>query len=226
MSASIGILNVVSTYTYIYAFELSTEQLTIARFVSLPGILIVLPLSVYLTKLFDKKRTLICATLVTAFFMGLPFCLRLTDFFPSNDSPWLLIALFGPLFLSFLVAPLLRIVIDSHLADITDDHENRTGRRSEGIVFSIRTFSMKATSGIGGLIGCFGLDIIQFPDDAVVCEVAPKALEGLLFMSGQLYWIIVVLSIGFMAMYQLSENRHREIVAELRERRTGEVSEV
>ena len=226
ISASIGILNVVSTYTYIYAFELSTEQLTIARFVSLPGILIVLPLSVYLTKLFDKKRTLICATLVTAFFMGLPFCLRLTDFFPSNDSPWLLIALFGPLFLSFLVAPLLPIVIDSQLADITDDHEHRTGRRSEGIVFSIRTFSMKATSGIGGLIGGFGLDIIQFPDDAVVGEVAPKALEGLLFMSGPLYWIIVVLSIGFMAMYQLSENRHREIVAELRERRTGEVSEV
>jgi|TARA_B110000259_G_scaffold188451_1_gene247605 GPH family glycoside/pentoside/hexuronide:cation symporter len=224
LSISIGILIVVSTYTYIYAFELSTEQLTIQRFVSLPGILIVLPLSVYLTKLLDKKRTLIYACLVTAFFMGLPFCLRLIDFFPGNDSPLLLVALFGPLFVSYLVAPLLPIVIDSQLADITDDHEHRTGHRSEGVVFSIRTFAMKATSGIGGLIGGFGLELIEFPEQAVPGEVAQEALNGLLFMSGPLYWIIVVASIGFMAMYQLSERRHGEIVAELKVRRARDAS--
>jgi GPH family glycoside/pentoside/hexuronide:cation symporter len=209
LSISIGILIVVSTYTYIYAFELSTEQLTIQRFVSLPGILIVLPLSVYLTKLLDKKRTLIYACLVTAFFMG---------------SPLLLVALFGPLFVSYLVAPLLPIVIDSQLADITDDHEHRTGHRSEGVVFSIRTFAMKATSGIGGLIGGFGLELIEFPEQAVPGEVAQEALNGLLFMSGPLYWIIVVASIGFMAMYQLSERRHGEIVAELKVRRARDAS--
>ena len=155
--------------------------------------------------------------------MGLPHFLRMIDFFPGNDSPWLLAALFGPLFLSYLVAPLLPIVIDSQLVDIADDHEYRTGHRSEGVVFSIRTFAMKATSGIGGLIGGFGLDLIDFPENAVVGEVAPATLNGLLFMSGPLYWIIVAASIGFMAMYQLTEGRHKEILAELRVRRTRRV---
>ena len=65
----------------------------------------------------------------------------------------------------------------------------------------------------------FCLDLIEFPEQAVLGEVAPAALNGLLFMSGPLYWIIVVASIGFMAMYQLTERRHGEIVAELKVRR-------
>ena len=219
LATSGGILGMVATYTYVYAFEISTEQLTIQRFVTLPGILIAIPLSAYLTRAFDKKRTVIYACITCAFLIGLPHFLRMIDFFPGNDSPWLLIALFGPLFLGYLVLPLVPIVIDSQLVDITDDHEYRTGQRSEGVVFSVRTFAMKATSGIGGLIGGFGLDLIAFPRHAVVGDVAPDVLNGLLFMSGPLYWIIVAAGMGFMAMYQLTEVRHREILAVLRERR-------
>jgi Na+/melibiose symporter-like transporter len=219
LATSIGILGMVSTYTFIYAFEISTEQLTIQRFVTLPGILVAIPLSAYLTKRFDKKWTVIYSTIVCAFLLGLPHVLRLIDLFPDNDSPWLLVALFGPMFLAYLVAPLLPIVIDSQLVDITDDHEYRTGHRSEGVVFSIRTFAMKATSGMGGLIGGFGLDLIAFPKHAVVGEVTPEALNGLLFMSGPLYWIIAAAAMGFMAMYQLTESRHAQILTELRARR-------
>jgi GPH family glycoside/pentoside/hexuronide:cation symporter len=219
LATSIGILGMVSTYTFIYAFEISTEQLTIQRFVTLPGILVAIPLSAYLTKRFDKKWTVIYSTIVCAFLLGLPHVLRLIDLFPDNDSPWLLVALFGPMFLAYLVAPLLPIVIDSQLVDITDDHEYRTGHRSEGVVFSIRTFAMKATSGMRGLIGGFGLDLIAFPKHAVVGEVTPEALNGLLFMSGPLYWIIAAAAMGFMAMYQLTESRHAQILTELRARR-------
>ena len=88
-----------------------------------------------------------------------------------------------------------------------------------GLYFSIRTFAMKATSGIGGLIGGFGLDLIAFPKNAVVGEVAAPALNGRLFMSGPLYWMIVAAGMGFMAMYQLTESRHSEILTELRARR-------
>ena len=130
-----------------------------------------------------------------------------------------MVALFGPLFLGYLVLPLAPIVIDSQLVDITDDHEYRTGQRSEGVVFSVRTFAMKATSGIGGLIGGFGLDLISFPKNAVVGEVHEAALDGLLFMSGPLYWMIVAAGMGFMVMYQLTEARHREILQVLNERR-------
>lgn len=219
LGASFGIIAVVSTYTYIYVFEISTEQLTIQRFVTLPGILVAIPLAAWLTRLLDKKWTLIWSCSVSAVLVGLPYFLRMIDFFPANDSSWLLPALFAPLTLSYVAGALLPIVIDSQLVDVADDHEYRTGHRSEGVVFSIRTFAMKATSGVGGLVGGFGLDLIAFPKDAVVGEVAPEALNGLLFMSGPLFWVIIAVGVGFMGMYQLSERRHAEILTELRARR-------
>ena len=219
LAASFGIITVVSTYTYIYVFEISTEQLTIQRFVTLPGILVAIPLAAWLTRLLDKKWTLIWSCSVSAVLVGLPYFLRMIDFFPANDSSWLLPALFAPLTLSYVAGALLPIVIDSQLVDVADDHEYRTGHRSEGVVFSIRTFAMKATSGVGGLIGGFGLDLIAFPKNAVVGEVAPEALNGLLFMSGPLFWVIIAVGVGFMGMYQLTERRHAEILTELRARR-------
>lgn len=218
MATSGGILALVSTYTYVYAFEVSTEQLTLQRIVTLPGILIAIPLVTFLTRVLDKKLTVIVTALICAFLIGLPHTLRMFGWFPDNDSPFLLWALFGPLFLGFLALPVVPIVIDSQLVDITDDHEFRTGHRSEGVIFSIRTFAMKATSGIGGMIGGFGLELIEFPADAVVGELAPGVLNGLLFMSGPLYWIIVATGMLFMGMYQLNESRHQEILAELETR--------
>ena len=219
LAASFGIIAVVSTYTYIYVFEISTEQLTIQRFVTLPGILVAIPLAAWLTRRLDKKWTLIWSCSVSAFLVGLPYVLRMVDLFPANDSPWLLPALFAPLTLSYVPGALLPIVIDSQLVDVADDHEHRTGHRSEGVVFSIRTFAMKATSGVGGLIAGFGLDLIAFPKNAVVGEVPAEALNGLLFLSGPLFWVIIAVGVSFMGMYRLSERRHSEILRELRARR-------
>ena len=86
-------------------------------------------------------------------------------------------------------------------------------------MFSIRSFAIKATSGIGGLIGGFGLEIIGFPEDASASTLTPEVLDGLLFMTGPLYWIIVFSGMLFMALYNLNRGRHEEIMAVLEVRR-------
>lgn len=219
LATAAGVLGVVSTFTYIYAFELSTEDLTIQRLVLLPGIFLAIPITTYLTRRLDKKMTLVYSYIVVGFLVGLPHTLRMLGWFPDNDSPFLLVALFAPLLFAFLFNPVCGVVIDSQLGDITDDHEFRTGQRSEGVIFSIRTFAMKATIGLGGLIGGFGLDIVNFPENAKVGEVPEEALMGLLFMSGPLYWLIVILGICFAMLYQLTEARHKEILTVLEQRR-------
>ena len=221
MLVSGGILAVVSTYTFIYCFELSTEKLAIQRFVLLPGIFIALPLAAWLTRKLDKKLTVIYTCIVCATLVALPYSLRMIGWFPENDSQWMLWMLFGSLFLGFLALPVIPIVIDSQLADIADDHEYRTGRRSEGVIFSIRTFALKATAGFGGLVGAFGLEYINFPDNATAATLTPETINGLLFMSGPLYWMIVAVGMLFMGMYQLTEKRHKEIMTELSSRRAA-----
>ena len=108
------------------------------------------------------------------------------------------------------------IVFDSQLADVADEHEYRTGRRAEGLVFSIRTFALKATGGLGGLIGGFGLEIIDFPENATREMLTTEMLNGLFFMTGPLYWIIVVAGMAFMGLYNLNEKRHGGMIEELK----------
>lgn len=219
IAAGSAILGMVSTYTYIYAYALSTEAMAIAGFAKLPGIAVALPLATFMTRWLDKKQTVITISLLSAGFIGLPHILRMLGWFPGNDSPFLLWMLFGPMFLGFMIMPVVAIVVDSQLVDIADDHELKTGRRSEGVVFSVRTFAMKATAGLGGMIGGFALEIIGFPQDAKVGELAESTVNGLLIINGPLYIGIYALGVLFMAMYRLNEERHQEILTALAERR-------
>ncbi len=226
MAVSFGIWGIVGTYAYLYGFELSTEQMSIQRLLMLPGMFLALPLATWLGRKLDKKQTVIFSNLFGAFFVGLPLTLKLFGFFPGNDSTWMLVVLFGCLFVGFLVYPVAAIIIDSQLADITDEHELRTGRRAEGIVFSIRTFMLKATGGLGGLFGGMGLAYIGFPEKATREMLTPEIIDGLFFMCGPLYWILVAVGMGIMAMHNLNETRHGEIMNELKERRAAQQGEL
>ena len=219
MLVSGGILGVVSTYTFIFGFDLTTEELTIQRIVMVPGMLVALPLAAWFTRRFDKKRTVIYTCIVCGTLIGLPHTLKMIGLFPANESIWLLPSLFGCLLLGFLVLPVVPIVIDSQLADVADEHEYRTGRRAEGVVFSIRAFALKATAGVGGLIGGFGLDLIGFPENATKDMLTPEMLDGLFFMCGPLYWIIVGAGMLFMGLYSLDRKTHDAMMDELRARR-------
>ena len=113
------------------------------------------------------------------------------------------------------------IVIDSQLVDIADEHELNTGKRAEGMIFSIRTFAIKMTLGIGGLMGGFGLELINFPEDASAATLDLAVIDGLLWMTGPLYIAILYTGICFCFMYRLDRKRHQEIIEVLESRRAG-----
>ena len=87
------------------------------------------------------------------------------------------------------------------------------------MVYAFRTFSIKATSSLGNLIGGFGLEIIGFPDNATTETITQETLNGLFFMMGPLYWMICFTGMLFMGMYQLNKTKHAEIIKELKERK-------
>ena len=219
LAISGGVISVVATYTFVYAFDFTTEQIALRDFVRLPGALLVVVVSAWLTRLMDKKYTVIFTISVTAFLIGLPYCLRLLGWFPENGTIWLLLAFFGIWGIGFITLAVVPVVIDSQLVDVADEHELKTGNRAEGAIFAIRTFAIKMTQGLGGLIGGFGLQIIGFPEDAATQGVSQEAIDGLLFMMGPLYYIIVYGGMGFAFMYRIDKKRHEEILRELEARR-------
>ena len=75
------------------------------------------------------------------------------------------------------------------------------------------------TQGLGGLIAGFGLEWIDFPEQASAENLTPEMINGLLFMMGPLYYIIVYGGLGFAFLYRIDRKRHAEILAELAARR-------
>lgn len=217
--AGLGILGIVATYAYIYVYELSSEAMFWAGAAKVPGVLVALPLLAFLTRRMDKKHILILATLTTCILISLPHHLKMLDIFPANDSPFILFALFVPLLLGYMIFPVSAIIIDSQLVDVADQHELNTGERSEGVIFSVRSFGIKATSGVGGLLGGFGLEYIGFPENAEVGGMAEETLSGLLFLNGPLYLIIYLVAVVCMTMYKIDKQTHENILAELESKR-------
>lgn len=218
--SGLGILGVVATYAYIYVYELSSEAMFWAGAAKVPGVIVAIPLLAYLSRSLEKKTIFIMATLVTCIMISLPHNMKMLDLFPANDSPFILFALFVPLLLGYMIFPVSAIIIDSQLVDVADQHELRTADRSEGVIFSVRSFGIKATQGVGGLLAGFGLEFIGFPEKAEVGGVAEDTLTGLLFLNGPLYLVIYLTAVLFMTLYQIDKATHRQILHELEARRS------
>lgn len=219
LAISGGVLEVVGTYGRLYGFAFTTEQLALLRFMTLPGILLCVPLSIWLTRRLDKKLTVVVTIMASCLLVGLPYTLKLMDLFPANHSPASLPLFFAINVLGYIALPVVPIVIDSQLVDVADEHELRTGARAEGMIFSARLFAVKASNGIGSVIGGLGLEAINFPKNASAATLSPQVVDGLMFMMGPLYYIIVFTGVGLALMYTINRSRHDEILRALEARR-------
>jgi GPH family glycoside/pentoside/hexuronide:cation symporter len=119
-------------------------------------------------------------------------------------------------FLISICAGIIFPLLWSMYADIADYSEWKNGRRATGLIFSSSSMSQKFGWTIGGaltgwLLGAFGFKANEVQADA--------AQNGILLMLSFLPAIGSILSIIFIAMYPLSEERIATISAELEQRR-------
>ena len=96
----------------------------------------------------------------------LPILLRLLDLFPANASPALMPMLFVFNLVTITLVIMSGILGSSMIADIVEDSELSTGRRSEGVFVAANAFVQKAVSGIGIFSSTMLLAVIGFPSDA------------------------------------------------------------
>lgn len=219
LAISGGILGVVGAYAMLYGFQFATEQMAIQRFVTLPGVLLSVPLALWLSRRLDKKYTVIAMITVSCLLVGSPYVLKLLGLFPPTGSDAALPTFFALHTLAYIALPVVPIVINSQMVDIADEHELNTGNRAEGLIFSIRLFALKATNGLGAMVAGIGLEVIGFPRDARPENLDPEVVDGLMFMMGPLYYLIVFAGLGFALFYRIDRKRHAEILTALETRR-------
>lgn len=105
------------------------------------------------------------------------------------------------------------ISLASMVADCVEYGEWKTGKRSEGMVFSSNIFKTKLASAIGGALCGYVLAFVGYKANEVQTV---KALTGIHWMYSIIPGIIAMCSILYLRKYNLTENEYEVILEDLK----------
>lgn len=174
-----------------------------------------------LTRNAGKKRGAIIIGFVA--FLGAPLLILLKLLGVMNG--WSASAIFWFVFVAqsldvgLIIA--FQILTTSMAADLVEQAELRTARRSEGVLTGVSTFVRKIVSGLGVLGAGLLLSFAQFPPGAKPGEVPAAAVN----MLGALY-VPVILSlwmamVAAIAWYRVDRASHEETLRQIAERKAA-----
>lgn len=214
----VGVDNALNIYVNQYFWELEDSQFLLMTIAAPIGLILGSPLVRPLHERFDKRTSLVFGSAGWAALQVVPVALRLWGWFPENGAPSLVPTLVAFKFCQGVIVQQALVSFGSMMADVTDEHELTTGRRTEGIFFGAVAFSGKLSSGLGTFIGGVGLDLIAFPRGTSVetaADVAPQTIAQLGLLSGPIVAGFGVVSVWCYTHYRLDRARHAEIIAAL-----------
>ena len=215
----VGVQSALGLYMGNYFWNLASAELRWIVLAAPVGIMFGAPFTRLINRRFDKKPSVVLGTAWYAFFALSPPTLRLLGWFPENGDPVLVPLLVAMTIVGGMGVVQALVSAGSMMADIADEHEFESGRRQEGIFFGALSFSGKAASGLGNLVGGFGLDLIAFPERAIPGEVPAAVVDRLGLLYGPLVMVFAVVAVWCYSHYRLTRKRHEEILAALAARR-------
>lgn len=171
------------------------------------------------SKRMGKKRGAILVGLVAFLGSPLPIVLRLLGLLPENGDPLLFwfVAITNTLDVALIIC--FQILTSAMIADLVEQSELRTGRRSEGLFFSAVSFVRKTVLGLGLLAASMVLTLADFPAKAVAGEVSADALWRLGAFYVPTILALWMTMIAVISTYRLDRAGHEENLRKLAERR-------
>ena len=111
------------------------------------------------------------------------------------------------------------VAIMSKIGDLIDENELLQGVRQEGLYYSARAFFAKASNSVGHFFAGIMLEYyVDLPFQAVPGELDPDTLTRLGITAGPIMGIAAIVSLLIYSRYNLSRDRHQEIIQEIRKR--------
>ncbi len=162
------------------------------------------------TRTIGKKRGAMLIGMVAFLGAPLPIMLRLLGVLPPNGDPFVFwfVLMAGMIDVGLIIC--FQILSSSMLADLVEQAQLRTGRRSEGIFFAAATFIRKSVQGLGVITAGFVLTAAKFPAGASPADVPPDALWrlGAFYVPSILaFWMSMM---AVMATYRLTREEHED----------------
>jgi GPH family glycoside/pentoside/hexuronide:cation symporter len=210
-----GVSTSLNLYFNTFFWELGTGQIGLLTAPLLVSAAIALAIAPRLSRKFGKKRSAIGVAGIAFVGAPLPVGLRLLDLFPANGTDALFYSLlcFNVIEVTLIIAA--AILISSMVADIVEESELATGRRSEGVFFAARSFAQKAVHGVGTFSATMILAAVDFPRDAGPGEVPAEVIRNLGLVYVPVMMLVYLIALGFLTGYRISRETHAENLQQL-----------
>jgi len=155
-----------------------------------------------------KKRAVIMLGVAAFTIAPMPVALRLAGVMPENGDPLLfpLIAAINTFDLALIIA--LLAISYSMTADLVENIQLRTGRRSEGVLYAAVTFTRKANQGLGAFVGGLVLSAVSFPNGAEPGTVSDDTLLTLGLIYVPVLWALWTAMLFAISRYRIGKDEH------------------
>lgn len=214
---SAGVSTSLNIYFYTFFWEFDSLQLGLLQLPLFASAAVALIVAPQLSIRMGKKRAGITVAALAFIGAPLPVALRLIDWFPANGTDLLFrtLLIFNAVEVTLIIVA--SILISAMVADIVEDSELATGRRSEGVFFAARSFAQKAVSGIGTFLATMILTAIEFPKDARPGDVAPGVVRDLGLVYVPTLMVLYIFALLFLTGYRISRETHSDNLRRLAE---------
>lgn len=187
------------------AFSITTIYLVLGQGANILGILFVTPISNHI----GKKKTYLFAMLFASIF-------SVAFYFIGKENIVLMLVL--QVLISVCAGSIFPLLWSMY-ADTADYSEWKTGRRATGLIFSSSSMSQKFGWSIGGALTGWLLAYYGF--HANVAQ-SSQVQEGIRVMLSILPAVGTILSVIFISLYPLTENKLIDITSDLDSKRKGQ----
>ncbi|MGN1195615.1 MAG: MFS transporter [Acutalibacteraceae bacterium] len=224
LSGILGGARMVYTYTgglYFAKYALKNEGLySLITMLVVPGGLIASVLVPYMSKKFTKKKTYIFVHLLGGVTM-------LVMYLVGYNAPWKLIVCAICLVILGIPQGVNNIITYAMIGDTVDYLEWKTGERGEGICFAMQTLINKIGMAVGAFIGVFSYTFAGINPDAAdgnyITADGADRLWNILVLTGVISMFACAVPMFF---YKITEDKQREMVAEIESRRAANEAKI
>ena len=210
-----GVSTSLSIYFSRHFWELTTTQIGYMNIPYFFSAFIALMLAPRVSRWLGKKKGGM-TVLGLAFAMApMPYILRVFGFFPENgtDTLFWTLVVFNTVEVTLIIMS--SSLIAAMIADVVEDSEVKTGRRSEGIFFAANSFAQKAVNGLGVVVAGQILAIIQFPTKAKPGQVPKETLFDLAYLYVPTLLFFYLFALAVLSVYKINREDHSENLKKL-----------
>lgn len=221
-SIAAGLSATLAFYFLTYMWGFSSQQNGLITMSVFASALIGATLAPVVTRTIGKKRGAMIIGLIAVLGSPLAIILRLAGIMPPNGDPFIFWFVFFATLIDVGLIICFQILSASMMADLVEQAELKTGRRSEGVFFAASTFIRKMVTGLGVMTATTVLTLAQFPVGVDPTRVPQEAVLRL----GACYVpVLLGLYLAMMAVistYKLNRQEHEENLRKLAERRAAQ----